>query len=159
MILPVLSFKSLMPLSVAQGCGNLIICFLMIKFYCDVIQNLIQSHVSYFTSFTSPRDWWEFLKVSIKEESISFSHQKRRKLSRHSLFLMNKLISLHQRLVDGDNSVVDSIQDIECRLKAIYTEEIEGILICSWAEWLAEGERPTHYFFHSLLVHRKVTSR
>ena len=60
---------------------------------------------------------------------------------------MNKLISLHQRLVDGDNSVVDSIQDIECRLKAIYTKEIEGILICSWAEWLAEGECPTHYFF------------
>jgi len=47
----------------------------------------------------------------------------------------------------GDNSVVDSIQDIECRLKAIYTKEIEGILIRSRAEWLEEGERFTRYFF------------
>jgi len=51
----------------------------------------------------------------------------------------------------GDNSVVDSIQDIECRLKAIYTKEIEGILIRSRAEWLEEGERFTRYFFFQIV--------
>lgn len=115
------------------------------KSFCDIC-NLIQSHVSYFASFAS-QDSWEFLKVSIKEESISFSRQKHHQLCRDRVFLTNRLLSLHQRLVDGDNSVVDSIHNIECRLKAIYTKEIEGILICSHAEWLEDGERPTRYFF------------
>ena len=105
-----------------------------------------ESHF-YFASFPSPQDWWEFLKVSIKEESISYSRKKRRQLCRDHVFYTNKLISLRQRLVDGDNSVVNTIQDIESCLKAIYTKEIEGILIRSRVEWLEEGERPTHYFF------------
>lgn len=117
------------------------------KKFCDIIRTLIQNHIFYFASFASPQDWWEFLKVSIKEESISFSRQKRRKLCRDRVVLTNKLISLRQQLVDGDNSVADSINDIECRLKAIYTKEIEGILIRSRAEWLEDGERPTRYFF------------
>ena len=50
-------------------------------------------------------------------------------------------------MVDGDDSVVASIQDAECRLKAIYTREMEGILVRSRAEWLEEGESPTRYFF------------
>ena len=78
-------------------------------------------------------------------------------MCRDRVFLTNKLISLRQRLVGGDNSVVDLIQDVECRLKAIYTKEIEGILVRSRAEWLEEGERPTRYFFVcSLLTHRKA---
>ena len=101
----------------------------------------------YFASLPSPQDWWGFLKVSIKEESISFSRQKRRQLCRGRVFLTNKLISLRQRLVNGGNFVVDSIQDIECCLKVIYTKGIEGILVRSRAEWLEEGERPTRYFF------------
>ena len=117
------------------------------KKFCEIIRNLIQNHILYFASFASPQDWWEFLKLSIKEESISFSRQKRRKLCRDRVVLTNKLISLRQQLVDGDNSVVDLINDIECRLKAIYTKEVEGILIRSRAEWLEDGERPTRYFF------------
>ena len=68
-------------------------------------------------------------------------------MCRDRVFLTNKLIGLRKRLVDGDNSVTDLIQDVECRLKAIYTKEIEGIIIRSRAEWLEEGERPTRYFF------------
>ena len=56
-----LFLKSLSPLSVARGFGNLIIHCSMIKFFCDVIRNLIQDHVSYSASFVSPQDWWEFL--------------------------------------------------------------------------------------------------
>ena len=44
------------------------------------ICSLIQSHVLYSASFASPQEWWEFLKASIKEESISFSRHKRRQL-------------------------------------------------------------------------------
>lgn len=115
--------------------------------FCEIIRELIQSHIRYLTSFVSLQDWWEFLKVSIKEESISFARKKRRKLSRDRVFWTNKLISLRHRLVDGDNSVSDSIQDIEGRLKSIYIRETEGILTRSRAKWLEEGERPSRYFF------------
>ena len=54
-----------------------------------------------------------------------------------------QIISLRHRLVDGDNSVSDSIQDIEGRLKSIYIRENEEILIHSRAKWLEEGERPS----------------
>ena len=117
------------------------------KVFCDIIRKLIQDHVFYSASFASPQDWWEFLKVSIKEESISFSRRKRRQLCRDRVLLTNKLIRLRHRLVGGDNSVVALIQDVECRLKAIYSKEIEGILVRSRAEWLEEGERPSRYFF------------
>ena len=81
-------------------------------------------------------------------------------MCRDRVFLTNKLISLRQRLVNGDNFVVDSIQDIEWRLKVIYTKEIEGILVRSRAEWLEEGERPTRYFFqlHSSNAQRSKIS-
>lgn len=68
-------------------------------------------------------------------------------MCRDQVFLTNKLISLRQCLVAGDDSVIDSIQDVESRLKAIYTKEIEGIRVCSPAVWLEEGECPTRYFF------------
>ena len=42
----------------------------MIKFFCDVIRNLIYDHVSYSASLVSPQDWWEFLKVSIKNRFL-----------------------------------------------------------------------------------------
>ena len=115
--------------------------------FCAIIRDLIQSHISYFASFSCPQDWWEFLKVSIKEESICYSGKKQCQLCCDRVFYKNNLISLRQRLVDSDNSVVNAIQDIESRLKAIYTTEIEGILIRSRAKWLEEGEHPTCHFF------------
>ena len=53
----------------------------------------------------SLQDWWEFLKLSIKEESIIFSCNKQRRLRKEQVFLTNKLIRLRQRLVDGDDTV------------------------------------------------------
>lgn len=64
------------------------------------------------------------------------------------MILTNKLIRLRQRLVDGDNSVFPLISDTECRLKALRTKQVEGIIIRSRAEWLEEGERPSRYFFN-----------
>ena len=79
------------------------------KVFCDRIQKLIEDHVSFSSCFPSIQDWWEFLKESIKEESIYFSRNKCRQLHRDEVFLTNRLIRLRQRLVDGDISVINSI--------------------------------------------------
>ena len=65
------------------------------KMFCDSIRSLI--HFLYSVSFASPQEWWDFLKASIKKESISFSRHKRPQLCRDRVFLTNKLISLRQR--------------------------------------------------------------
>ena len=103
--------------------------------------------VVFFYSFTSPQEMVGVSKRLYQGGINFFFSSKRRRLCRDRVLLTNKLISLRHCLVNGDNSVLDSIQDIECRLKATYTKEIEGILIRSPAEWLEEGERPSHYFF------------
>lgn len=87
--------------------------------YCDLINNLIQDHLAFLYVFESFQDWWEFLKQSITDESISFSRRKRKQLSRDRVFLTNKLTSLRQLLVGVDSFVADSIVDIESRLKAL----------------------------------------
>ena len=88
------------------------------------------------------------MKLSIKEESIVFSRNKRRRLRKEQVFLTNKLIRLRRRLVDGDDTVSVLISDTESRLKALRVKEIEGIMIRSRAQWLEEGERPSRYFFN-----------
>lgn len=71
-ILFLLFLKSLRPLNVVQGVWKFNNSLLDDKVFCDIIRNLIQDHVFSSASFASPQDWWEFLKGSIKEKSISF---------------------------------------------------------------------------------------
>ena len=117
------------------------------KDFCTTIEKFIDCHLRFLPSFASLQDWWEFLKLSIKEESIAFSHNKRRRLHKQQVSLTNKLIRLRQRLVDGDDTVSILISDTESQLKALRVKEIEGIMIRSRAQWL-EGKRPSCYFFN-----------
>ena len=117
------------------------------KDFCTTIKKFIDCHLRFLPSFASLQDWWEFLKLSIKEESIAFSHNKRRRLRKQQVSLTNKLIRLRQRLVDGDDTVSILISDTESQLKARRVKEIEGIMIRSRAQWL-EGKRPSCYFFN-----------
>ena len=103
------------------------------------IEKLIDCHLRFLPSFASLQDWWKFLKLFIKEESIVISHNKWRSLHKEHVFLTNKLIRLRQRLVDGDDTISVLISDTESRLKALRVKEIEGIMICSCAKWLEEG--------------------
>ena len=117
------------------------------KDFCTTIEKFIDCHLRFLPSFASLQDWWEFLKLSIKEESIAFSHNKQRRLRKQQVSLTNKLIRLRQRLVDGDDTVSILISDTESQLKGRWVKEIEGIMIRSRAQWL-EGKRPSCYFFN-----------
>ena len=144
------SFVFDIPTGAKRGPGvwNLNNSLLKDKDFCTSIEKLIDSHMRFLPSFASLQDWWEFLKQSIKEESIAFSRNKRRRLRKKQVSLTNKLIRLRQRLVDGDDTVSVLISDTESQLKALRVKEIEGIMIRSRAQWLEEGERPSRYFFN-----------
>ena len=115
--------------------------------FCTLIRKTISDHIEFLLAFENIRDWWEFLKSSIKEVSIEFARERRRKLCRDRVILTNRLIRLRQRLVDGDLSVQPQIIDAESSLKSLFIREFEGVKIRSRAKWLEEGERPTRYFF------------
>ena len=118
------------------------------KDFCATIEKLIDYHLRFLPSYASLQDWWEFLKLSIKEESIAFSCNKQRHLRKQQVSLTNKLIPLRQCLVDGDNTVSFLISHTESQLKALRVKEIEGIMIRSRAQWLEEGKGPSRYFFN-----------
>ena len=116
--------------------------------FCALIRKTISDHIDFLLAFENILDWWEFLKTSIKEASIDFARERRRKLCRDRVILTNRLIRLRQRLVDGDESVQPLITDAESNLKSLYIREFEGVKIRSRAKWLEEGERPTRYFLN-----------
>ena len=97
--------------------------------------------------FPSLKDWWEFFKSSVKEESIDFSKRKRKALSHERVVLTNQLILCKQLLIQGDNSRVHEIVSLEAQLKALAIHELEGVKTRSRVQWIEEGERPSRYFF------------
>ena len=122
--------------------------FLDDKDFCDLIRKTISDHIlvqsRYFDSIC---DWWEFLKQSIKDVCVAFARKKRKELCHERVLLTNRLIRLRRRLCDGDESVVSLILEIESKLKALYSRELEGVKIRSRAKWIEEGEKPSRYFF------------
>lgn len=101
--------------------------------YCDVIEKTISDHLAFLSVFPSIQDWREFLKESIKRDSIDFSCNQRKQLSRDRVRLTNQLIRLRQQLVKGDISVQPFVLDIKSKLKSFYTHEMEGVKISSRA--------------------------
>ena len=125
------SFVFDIPTGVKRGPGvwNFNNSLLKDKDFCTTIEKLIDCHLRFLPSFASLQDWWEFLKLSIEEESIAFSRNKQRRLRKQQVSLTNKLIRLCRRLVDGDDTVSVLVSDMESQLKALRVKEIEGIMI------------------------------
>ena len=107
-----------------RGFGNLIIpyCRTYLSFQ-DVIRKSINDRIRFQRAFPNIKEWWDFLKRSLKEKSIEFAKQKRAEANRERVFLTNKLITLKRRLV---NKNVQQIVDYETRLKALIERETAG---------------------------------
>ena len=91
--------------------------------------------------FASLREWWDSLKVEIRNFSVCFCVRKRR------LSDQNR-ISLTKRLIRAKNSLQSAeVIDLENQLSSLISKEAEGAKIRSRAQWFEEGEKPTRYFF------------
>ena len=115
--------------------------------YCISIRSLIDQHLLFKHVFLSIKDFWESLKVSIKQETVSFARAKRKELSRDKVLITYRLIVLKNLLVSGDLSVQSEIRELESLLESLFTEGLNGSKIHSRAKWFEEGEAPTRYFF------------
>ena len=100
-------------------------------------------------NFSSLRDWWDQLKVEIRNVCIKFSSRNRKSVNRKRISLTKQLIRAKNILhadQSGDASVVNNL---ECQLSNLISKEAEGAKIRSLAQWFEEGEKPTRYFFRS----------
>ena len=111
----------------------------------DVIRKSIDDHIRFQHAFFNIKEWWDFLKRSLKEQSIAFAKQKRAEISRERVFLTNKLITLKRRLVN--ENVQQKIIEYETKLKALIEKETAGAKVRSRAQFIEEGEKPTSFFF------------
>lgn len=57
------------------------------------------------------------------------------------------IIVLKRQLANNDESLSSQIALLESELAAVIDCELEGIKICSRAQWLEEGKKPSRYFF------------
>ena len=123
--------------------------------FCSLISERIESLIDCIDLFGSVKTWWDFLKSSLKAEVIAFSRGRRKTLSRERVLIINQLINLKQRLIQGEQELSAEIDALESRLKALIIKDLEGVKIRSRARWIEEGERPTRFFF-KLEGERKV---
>ena len=111
----------------------------------DAIRKSFDDHLRFQRSFSDIKEWWDFLKQSLKEISINFSRRKRADASRERVSLTNKLCSIKRRL--ECESVNEEIMERETRLRALIERDLEGAKVRSLAEWIEKGEKPTSFFF------------
>ena len=113
--------------------------------YCKKITAVINDHLLY-EAFPSKKELWDFLKSSIKEETIAYSKAKRKQLHHEQVILTKKLIRARQQFTCSDQTAQKTIQMLENKLKGLSRREMEGVKIRSRAKWL-EGEKRTRFFF------------
>ena len=95
--------------------------------------------------FTIDEDLFlEMLFLRIRYETIKFS----RKLSREKSLHEFKLIDEIKDLENSNNIpiIIDVIENKKSELENLRKEKMEGHIVRSRVQWLAEGEKPSQYF-------------
>ena len=108
------------------------------------LKHVIADYKLKIPDFGSLREWWDSLKIVIRDFCINFSVGERRLRNQNR-------ISLTKCLIRAKNSFrsAEVIDDLEGQLSSLISKEAEGAKIRSRAQWFEEGEKPTRYFFSS----------
>lgn len=115
--------------------------------FVQLITCVIEEHKLRIDSFDSMGDWWDKLKLIIRDKCVSFSVLKRHRINARRNFLTKQLIRAKSSLHSGDLLVASTIKNLETDLASLVSKEAEGAKIRSKAEWIEKGEKPTRYFF------------
>ena len=107
----------------------------------ETIRKYINDHLRYEHVFPNAREWWDFLKWSLKEISLNYAKKKRAEANREKVSLTNKLASLKRKL--ATESVETEI--VEC--EALIEQELAGAKVRSRVKWIEVGEKPTSFSF------------
>ena len=106
------------------------------------LKNVIATFKLRIPEFASLREWWDSLKIEIKNFSVIFCVRKRRLQNQNRIFLTKSLIR-----AKNSSQPTNVVVDLENQLSSLISKEAEGAKIRSRAQWFEEGEKPTRYFF------------
>lgn len=125
----------------------------------DTINNIMQEYAS--TSCVNEEDtnkattenqftvsdqvFLDFLLMKIRQNTISYAASKKRKENEREINLINNIKNLEQKsnMTTEEN---EQLHEHKTQLEKIREKKMEGVLIRSRAQWLAEGEKITKYF-------------
>ena len=85
------------------------------------IKKSINGHLRYEHAFPNAKEWWNFLKRSLKEISLNYANKTRAEANRERVSPTNKLASLKRKL--ATESVERQIVECEAKLKALIEQE------------------------------------
>ena len=113
----------------------------------QLITNEIKARKLEVNNFSSLGDWWNDLKIRIRMLSVDFSVCKHKKSNAERSSLTKQLIRAKNTLHSGDHRATPVVKNLESALLTLISKEAEGAKIRSRAQWLEEGEKPTHLSF------------
>ena len=90
--------------------------------------------------------FWEVLKMKIREMSIKFSSELKRKLQRDQKYLETSINLLEKGLHNCRPEVNQLYLNYKANLENIRENYLQGVLIRSKSNWLEHGEKPSKYF-------------
>ena len=111
------------------------------------IKNIILSATRTLERENNPRYTWELCKIRIKEFSMRYAKQKRKKEKHHITQLENRYADLASiRILNGN--LKKEFNEIKLEINDYYTQQCEGARIRSRVAWFEEGERNTKFFLN-----------
>jgi hypothetical protein len=125
------------------------------KFNCSLLNDTeYHRHVQSFWDFKMRNkgdtedliSWWEEVKLGFVHVSKQFSIKKARKMRKDVKALERLLFLLSRKVANGAAHLVDYLNEIKCKLRAIEEEKAKGAKIRSRAQMYVEGEKNTKYF-------------
>ena len=113
----------------------------------ELLSCAITNFKSKIPDFNSLRDWWDRLKIEIRNVCMNYGVRQKRFVNQKRFSLTKQLIRARNAFHANKSCDVSIINSLESQLSSLISKEAEGAKIRSRAQWFEEGEKPTRYFF------------
>ena len=124
--------------------------FLLDKVYQEIIKNSI-TEITSINEDANPNTLWEFVKGTIRNESIKYGSKKKKETDKLEKQLTNEIENLNKTIHDTlNNSTLDLLkQEIDTKtaeLNSLIDKKIDGYILRSKAQVVEEGEKKQQIF-------------
>ena len=117
------------------------------KTYCNLIVDLIKKTVIDMVAIDDKRMAWEYLKMIIRRENVSYSIKRSRSNRQFENELLKKLSDLEAALGDNPSEKVnEEYHAVKLDYQLLQNEKTHGQMVRSKATWTEQGERSSKYF-------------
>jgi exonuclease III len=115
--------------------------------YQQKIKNIIAEQITEHSTAINPAALWEFIKMKIRQETIKYSSDIKKKRSTLLQELETKLAHLQVKANETPNpDILEQIDKIEDDIREIRKHRVRGIMIRAKARWIGEGEQNSSFF-------------